>query len=93
MESFKQNQPYAGSDEKIESEDLFTESTSSTQNNPITTLISVSKLNVGFSVNDIDLGVIVRPSKILSLFRQMAGRVRRTSNSLDEILKKYKDKE
>ena len=91
MESFKQNQPYAGSDEKIESEDLFTEPTSSTQNNPITTLISVSKLNVGFSVNDIDLGVIVRPSKILSLFRQMAGRVRRTSNSLDEILEKYKD--
>jgi len=54
-------------------------------------LVSVSKLTTGFSVNDIDIGVSLRSTQIRSLFEQIAGRIRRTSNSLDDMLSKYKN--
>ena len=54
-------------------------------------LVSVSKLTTGFSVNDIDIGVSLRSTQIRSLFEQIAGRIRRTSNSLDDILNKHAD--
>ncbi|MCF6330992.1 MAG: DEAD/DEAH box helicase family protein [Sulfurimonas sp.] len=42
-------------------------------------LVSVSKLSVGFDVKDIQLGVIMRPTKVYSLFLQQVGRLVRTS--------------
>lgn len=39
------------------------------------TLISVSKLNTGFSVKDIQLGTTLRPTKVRSLFIQTVGRL------------------
>ncbi len=89
LKSFKHNIPYAGSDTELENQTLFTEE--ETEENIIKCIVSVSKLTTGFSVNDIDLGVIIRPSKVRNLYIQMTGRIRRISNSLDDVLKKIKD--
>ena len=43
-------------------------------------LLSVSKLNVGFSVNDIELGVMLRPTKVRSLWIQSCGRLIRKAD-------------
>lgn len=40
-------------------------------------LVSVSKLSTGFSVKDIHLGVLMRPTKVRSLFYQLVGRLTR----------------
>ena len=40
-------------------------------------LVSVSKLNIGFDVKDIELGVGLRPTKVRSLYVQMIGRLTR----------------
>lgn len=45
---------------------------------PVKCLIAVSKISVGFSVKDIELMVLCRPTKVLSLFQQMVGRGIRT---------------
>lgn len=45
---------------------------------PIKCIVAVSKISTGFSVKDIELGVMCRPTKILSLFHQMTGRLIRT---------------
>lgn len=42
-------------------------------------LVSVSKLNIGFDVRDIELGVMLRPTKVRSLYIQTVGRLTRTS--------------
>lgn len=42
-------------------------------------LVSVSKVAIGFDVPDIDLGVLCRPTKVLSLYRQQVGRIIRKS--------------
>ena len=54
----------------------------------VTCLVSVSRLQIGFSVSDIELGVMLRPTKIYSLFVQQAGRMRRIHESkiFSEIL-------
>jgi superfamily II DNA or RNA helicase len=91
MESFRNNLPFKGFEKEKNEENLFTEKKEETPE-PIKCLVSVSKLTTGFSVNDIDLGVIVRPTKILSLWHQMAGRMRRKSDKLDEILNKLGEK-
>jgi len=44
-------------------------------------LLSVSKLNVGFSVKDIELGVMLRPTKVRSLWIQSCGRLIRENES------------
>jgi len=85
MDSFKNNQPYAGSDNELKNENLFEEK----QNKYVKCLVSVSKLNIGFSVEDIDLGVIVRKMGPRSLYVQSGGRLKRTSYSINSILKKY----
>lgn len=40
-------------------------------------LVSVSKLNIGFDVKDIQLGVMLRPTKVRSLYIQSVGRCTR----------------
>lgn len=84
MESFKMNQPFAGSDEEIASRNLFEDTEPIENERVIKCLISVSKLTTGFSVDDIDLGVVARPTKVKSLWHQIAGRLRRTANILDK---------
>ena len=50
-------------------------------NKGISCLVSVSKLNVGFDVRDVELGVMLRPTKVRSLYIQTVGRLTRTSPS------------
>jgi superfamily II DNA or RNA helicase len=40
----------------------------------IKTIVSVSKITTGFDVKDIELLVLCRPTKVLSLYRQIVGR-------------------
>jgi len=91
MESFKNNTPFNGYQKDKKDSNLFNVKNKQTQNDPIKCLVSVSKLTTGFSVNDIDLGVVIRPTKILSLWHQIAGRLRRKSDSLDETLKEIEE--
>ena len=88
MKSFKNNTPYAGSDSDITEKNLFQENESDAI--PITCIVSVSKLNIGFSVEDIDLGVIVRKIGPRSLYVQSGGRMKRKSDSLTALINKYK---
>jgi superfamily II DNA or RNA helicase len=46
-------------------------------NESIKCLISVSKLSTGFDVKDIELGVMLRPTKVRSLYLQTVGRITR----------------
>lgn len=61
MESFKEG--------KCISKDLFGSST------PIKCIVAVSKISIGFSVKDIELGVMCRPTKRRSLWVQIVGRM------------------
>jgi len=49
-------------------------------NSPIKCLVSVSKLNTGFDVRDINLGVMLRPTKVRSLYIQSIGRITRIAS-------------
>ncbi len=48
------------------------------ESKPVKCLVAVSKISVGFSVKDIELMVLCRPTKVLSLYQQMIGRGIRT---------------
>ena len=87
MRSFKNNEPFEGFDAELDKTNLF--NIEPVEKKPINIIISVSKLSVGFSVNDIDLGIMMRKTLRRSLWNQQVGRVSRTSNILDEILDKY----
>jgi superfamily II DNA or RNA helicase len=52
-------------------------------NYKVSCLISVSKLNIGFDVRDIQLGVMLRPTKVRSLYIQTVGRLTRTADGKD----------
>jgi len=73
MESFKNNAPYIGPHQEdkslfyIEPEDRP----------PLKGLVSVSKIAVGFSVSDIDVGVIARAVGSMNLWPQLVGRMKR----------------
>lgn len=60
----------------------------SEQKPAIKCIVAVSKISIGFDVPDIDMGVMCRPTKVLSLYRQMCGRVLRASGGKErgEIL-------
>ena len=75
LESFKHNTEYSGSDEQLDSTNLFNNDAINTD--PIKCLVSVSKLAVGFSVTDIELGVIPRKTLRRSTIQQIIGRMRR----------------
>ena len=73
MESFKDNTAYKGPHQEDKS--LFDEIP---ENRPaIRGLVSVSKIAVGFSVSDIDVGVIARAVGSLNLWPQLVGRMKR----------------
>jgi len=90
LESFRNNAPFTGSDEDIEGRHLFNDQLDSSWNAPVQCLVSINKLAIGFDVPDIQLGVILRPSKIRSLMVQIIGRSKRLSGSLDDKLNKHK---
>ena len=75
LKSFKHNTEYSGSDEQLDSTNLFNNDAINTD--PIKCLVSVSKLAVGFSVTDIELGVIPRKTLRRSTIQQIIGRMRR----------------
>ncbi|MCD6435637.1 MAG: DEAD/DEAH box helicase family protein [Clostridiales bacterium] len=77
LESFRNNTPFVGSDEDVEGRHLFNDQMDDSWKEPITCLVSINKLAIGFDVPDIELGVIVRPSKIRSLMVQIVGRMKR----------------
>jgi len=88
MKAFKNNTPYSGSDKELEDLTLFTNE--DVEEKYIKCIASVSKLNIGFSVEDIDLGVIIRKMGPRSLYVQSGGRVKRKSNSLTALIEKHK---
>jgi len=89
MHSFKNNIEFTGSDQELDNKTLFDESHEPAA--PIKCIVSVSKLNIGFSVEDIDLGVIVRKIGPRSLFVQSAGRLKRKYTGLTDLINKHKD--
>ncbi len=75
LESFTNNTPFSGSDQEIENINLF--NSEPDESKPIKCLVSVSKLAVGFSVTDIELGVIPRKTLRRSTIQQIIGRMKR----------------
>ena len=79
LESFSNNAPFQGSDEQLQDKNLFSDGSDKPSEKIITHLVSINKLAIGFDVPDIQLGVILRPSKIRSLMVQIVGRMKRLS--------------
>ena len=79
LESFKLNTIYAGHKSERQTSTLFSEA--SMHERPITCLVSVNKLGIGYSVEDVVLSVILRPTKIRSLYVQIGGRTYRSHQS------------
>ena len=78
LESFRTNKPISLIDESS----LFgSDDTASGGVIDVRCLVSVSKVAIGFDVPDIDLGVLCRPTKVLSLYRQLTGRVLRAHHN------------
>jgi len=90
MNSFKMNGTFVGTDEELESRNLYEDTEPIQTGSIIKCLISVSKLTTGFSVDDIDLGVVARPTKVKSLWHQIAGRVRRKADILNKWVENLK---
>lgn len=86
LNAFKNNSEYVGKDDEINNFTLFDNKKTKKY---ISTLISVSKLTTGFSVNDIDLGVLVSKTAVRSKYVQIGGRMKRTYNRLNELIEKY----
>ena len=87
LEAFKSNSLYVGHKSERQEENLFTDDESK-PDRLVKCLVSVNKLGIGFSVEDIELGVLLRPTKIRSLFVQISGRIYRShpSKHFGEIL-------
>ncbi len=85
MDAFRNNTFYTGSADELESKSLFDEEKSGV---PVKCLVSVGKISIGFSVEDINLAVLARSVGVRSLFYQMCGRARRIhpSKTHGEIL-------
>lgn len=86
IEAFKHDTMYSGDLDARKEQSLFDIDKSLEQ--PVRCLVSVNKLGIGFSVENVDLGVILRPTKIRSLAVQLAGRIYRAHHSKEfgEIL-------
>ena len=74
MSAFKSNEP-TYNPESTE-KNLFTNKSTGKK---VTHLVSVSKLSIGFDVKDIAMAVVLRPTKVRSLWVQIAGRAARTA--------------
>ena len=79
LEAFKTDTMYAGTIDERKEKSLFDES--DPHGRPVKCLVSVNKLGIGFSVENVDLGVVLRPTKIRSLSVQIAGRIYRAHHS------------
>jgi superfamily II DNA or RNA helicase len=86
MDAFKNNTTYNKNALDTSSGSLFEDNEDN--NIAVKGLISVSKLSIGFSVQDIQLGVILRPIGVLSLYHQVVGRMKRIhpSKKFAEVL-------
>lgn len=86
LEAFKHNTVYDGHLDEHKEATLFTEEQSLSR--PVRCLVSVNKLGIGYSVEDVVLGVILRPTKIRALAVQIEGRMYRShaSKQFAEIL-------
>ena len=71
LEAFKNNSIYAGALSERKEKTLFEEDEIG---RPVQCLVSVNKLGIGYSVEDVVLGVILRPTKIRALSVQIEGR-------------------
>jgi superfamily II DNA or RNA helicase len=71
LEAFRHNSMYAGALSEQKEKTLFEEDEIG---RPIKCLVSVNKLGIGYSVEDVVLGVILRPTKIRALAVQIEGR-------------------
>lgn len=74
--AFKHDTMYAGALDARKEQSLFDADVSLEK--PVRCLVSVNKLGIGFSVENVVLGVILRPTKIRSLSVQIAGRMYRS---------------
>lgn len=79
MESFKHNSVIEAGKESLIDKSEYIE---------CNCLVSVSKIAIGFDVPDVQLGVMCRPTKVLSLWRQQLGRIQRAHHTKEygEIL-------
>ena len=73
MDSYRNNTSYDGPYQ--EGASLFDEA--EPERPPVRGLVSISKVAVGFSVSDIDVGVLARSVGSMSLFPQLVGRLKR----------------
>lgn len=90
LDAFKHNKGYKEPrDEDSTDPTLFDEEQAKMEYPHIKCLVSVAKLSTGFDVKDIDLGILMRPTMVRSLFIQMVGRNTRISNSLNSLLEKH----
>ena len=87
LEAFKHNSIYDGHLDERKSNTLFTDENES-PSRQVRCLVSVNKLGIGYSVEDVALGVILRPTKIRALAVQIEGRMYRShpSKEFSEIL-------
>lgn len=92
MESFQNNTPLVLKNPLAEKNTLFEKHESHIEQEPVKVLVAVDKLNIGFSVEDIEFGLSRRVSRIKSLITQMYGRVIRLHEPLKHKLNKYKDR-
>lgn len=56
------------------------------ERNEIQVLTSMSQLTTGFSMDDIECGIMCRPTKVRRLFSQCVGRLMRTNKGKDKAL-------
>lgn len=81
MDAFKTNTDRCIVNKTDEEEHLFSDKIHQTKEDPVKWIVAVSKINIGFSVKDISMMVSMRPTQVLSLFRQIIGRGVRTHPS------------
>lgn len=89
MTAYKTNKPRKLPNKLAEKGSLFENQEEFIYGEPVKWLVAVDKISIGFSVKDITFGVSLRPTKVLSLYRQMVGRTIRCYKPLDAILSKY----
>jgi superfamily II DNA or RNA helicase len=81
MHSFKTNKPIRIKNNLADEESLFNKEETHHELHTVKWIIAVDKISIGFSVKDITMMVSMRPTQVLSLFRQMIGRGCRTHPS------------
>jgi hypothetical protein len=75
MDSFRNNTAFIPPDDS--DKNLFNYDKETETYSPIKVLVSISKLTTGFSVNDIDVGILLNKTLVKSRFNQICGRLYR----------------